>query len=156
MKSNPGKIPIEKYSIPVKIKKTKLSQIFYLLPRKTSENPGRSLSVLWNAKFPLVNDFENKYVYTNTFFKKGITAGNHFHNLKQELFVVISGDFLVTLEDIVSKEREEIKLQEKDNIIIYVPTRIAHSVTSVTGHAVLLVMASSPARENDELPYKLV
>lgn len=151
-----GKDALDKYSSPIAIRKTKLTQIFTMQPRDVPEKPSRSLCVLWDARVPLIKGYENKYMYTNTFFNKGVSAGNHYHNIKQELFVAIAGDFIVTLEDIVTKENEQIKMGEGDNTILYVPTGIAHAVTANSKNAILLVIASSPALRGDEVPYKLV
>lgn len=151
-----GKDSLDKYSSPVAIRKTKLTQIFTMQPRDVPDKPSRSLSILWDARVPLIKGYENKYIYTNTFFNKGVTAGNHYHNVKEELFIPIIGDFIVTLEDIVTKENEQISIQADDHTVLYVPTRIAHSVTSNSKNAILFVIASSPAQRDDEIPYELV
>lgn len=156
IKSAFGKDPLDKYSSPVVIKKTKLSQIFTMQPRDVPDKPSRSLAVVWDARVPLIEGYENKYMYTNTFFSKGVTAGNHYHNVKKELFIIIEGDFIVTLEDIVTKENEKIRMNAKDHSILYVPTRVAHAITSNSKNAILLVLASSPAQRDDEISYKLV
>lgn len=155
-KSAFGNDPLDKYSSPVAIKKTKLSQIFTMKPRDVPNKPSRSLSVLWDARVPLIEGYENKYMYTNTFFSKGVTAGNHYHKVKEELFIVIEGDFIVTLEDILTKENEKIRINARDHTVLYVPTRIAHAVTSNSKNAILLVIASSPAQRDDEIEYQLV
>ena len=150
-----GKDPIDIYSKPINVKETNLTRIFRLQSRETPEKPGRSLLVTWDKRVPLVDGFENRYSYLLSLDKKGNVAGNHYHEQKQELFNAVVGDLIVILEDIGTKEREELKISAKDRTLIYIPTRVAHTIVSDSDTAVLLVTASSPGTENDEFPYKL-
>lgn len=150
-----GKDPMDVYSKPIGITETKLSRMFQMQAREKPEKPGRSLSVVWDARIPLIGGFENKYSYLVSFTKKGNLAGNHYHRHKQELFIPVVDDFVIILEDVETKEREELTISTKDHSVIYIPTRIAHTVVADSDTAVLLVIASSPGTEGDEFAYKL-
>ena len=150
-----GKNPIDVYSKPVGVTETKLTRIFQMQAREKPEKPGRSLLVTWDARLPLVKGFNNKYSYLVIFDGKNNLAGNHYHEHKQELFNPVGGDFVVLLEDIETKEREELEISAKDYPVVYIPTRIAHTVVANSNIAVLLVTASYPGIEDDEFPYKL-
>ena len=143
------------YSKPISVKETKLTRIFQMQVRQKPEKPGRSLLVTWDARVPLVEGFENKYSYLVTFESKGNLAGNHYHEHKQELFSPVVGDLVVILEDIKTKERGELEISAKDHSVVYIPTRIAHTVVANSDIAVLLVTASYPGTEGDEFPYRL-
>lgn len=153
--SNLGSDPMDVYSCPVKEIKTKLSRLFQMKVRETPEKPGRALEVVWDNRIPLVKGFENKYSYIVNFKIVGNAAGNHYHLKKQELLFPLIGSFRVILEDIQTKEREEIELDSSQHQTIYFPTKIAHVVIAQTNPAIFLVTANYPANEEDEFPYKL-
>lgn len=150
-----GNDPMDVYTKPIDVTETKLSRIFKIQARRTAAKPGRSLLVTWDARLPLVDGFINRYSYLVSFDNKGNVAGNHYHEQKQELFCPVAGDFIVLLEDIKTKEREEIKISAKDTPVIFIQTRIAHTVVADSDNAVLLVAATHPGTEADEFPYKL-
>lgn len=150
-----GPDPMDVYSNPVSRVETKLATIFTIKPRESVDKPGRSLSVVWDRRNPFVKDFENNYDYVVTFEKKGEQAGNHFHHSKQELFTPIIGQIKVILEDVNTKEREEITINAKDHQILYVPTNIAHTVVADSDICALLVIATFPNNQADEESYQL-
>jgi mannose-6-phosphate isomerase-like protein (cupin superfamily) len=55
--------------------------------------------------------------------------GNHFHDVKEEFNYVISGEILLAIEDIESKERDQVRVQAGD--LIFIPTRIAHAIKTL-------------------------
>ncbi len=150
-----GTDPIDVYTKPINATETKLSRIFKMQARRTTAKPGRSLLVTWDARLPLIDGFINKYSYLVSFDNRGNVAGNHYHEQKRELFCPVVGDFIVLLEDIKTKKHEEIKLSAKDCSVIFIQTRIAHTVVADSDGAVLLVTANHPGTEADEFPYKL-
>jgi len=150
-----GPDPMDIYSYPINQKKTKLATIFQIKPREIPEKPGRSLSVVWDKRLPLIEGFENNYDYIVTFKNKGEKAGNHYHNSKQELFTPVIGQVKVILEDINTKETEEIIMDSKNHQILYVPPNIAHTVVADSDVCALLVIASFPNNLADEEPYQL-
>ncbi len=151
-----GNDPIDALSTPLNVKKTKLAQIFTMKVRENPEKPGRILSVVWDSRSPLIDGFINNHSYIVAFKEKGIVAGNHYHKVKEEIFYPITGEFTAVLEDINSRDREEIKLQTNDHLALYVPVNIAHAFRADSDIATFLVIATSPGVESDELPYKLL
>ena len=137
------------------INKTKLSKIFTRQVRESPEKPERYITDVWDIRKPLLKGFENNYSYIVTFREKGNIAGNHYHEKKQELIYPIMGTFTVVLENIESKEREEMSLETTKHQIIYFPTRIAHVIRAETKNAVFLVVTTS-AEEEDAIYYKVL
>lgn len=151
--STQGKDPTGLYS-EFSVINTKLSKIFTMQVRESSGKPGRSITDVWNIRKPLLRGFENNYSYFVTFAGKGNIAGNHYHEKKQELIYPIMGTFTVALEDIESKEREEILLKTAKHQVVYFPTRIAHVIRAETEKAIFLVVATSWEIEEDVISYK--
>lgn len=143
---------MDKYSLPLKTEKTKLGIKYWLNPRRTK--PGRELLVIYDQRFPFMK-FELRYSYYVRFLEKGNTAGNHYHIEREEIFIPLEGEFEVHLEDIASKEKEIVKLDALENLAFYVKTNISHKVVSKKKEGVLLVMASHPARDEDEINYQI-
>ena len=56
----------------------------------------------------------------------GTVRGNHVHQVKREFIYLMTGECLLLVEDIVSKERESIALAVGD--LVFIPPRIAHAV----------------------------
>lgn len=148
-----GPDPMDIYSEPIEEIETKLAKIFEIKVRQSPDKPGRSLSVLWDIRSPLIPGFENNYDYLVTFDKKGERAGGHYHDVKQELFIPVVGQVRILLEDINTKEKEEITLNYKDHKILYVKPNIAHTVIADSDISSLLVIASFPNNLMDENPY---
>src|SRR3989344_5145051 len=138
--------PMEQYSKPVTIQKTKLAILYQLQPRTTK--PGRALLVAYDKRFPLADYFKTDYIYAVKFQDKGVTAGNHYHVKKHEIFIALSGAFEVTLADHNTKETEKIIL--KENFALDIRPGIAHAVTSTAPNTILLVTATYPDEKEDE------
>ena len=145
--------PMDRYSYPVK--ETILGRLIYLEPRENPDKPGRSLRVIFDARFPLIEGFEPKYLYTVSFEKSGNQAGNHYHQIKTELFYPVIGNFEVHLENPKTEEYEIIDLQSDAHVALLIKTNIAHKVVSKTDRAVLLVVASAPNIKKDEFYFEL-
>lgn len=150
-----GPDKMDVYSYPVNQEKTRLATIFTIKPRESVEKPGRSLSVIWDKRNPFIEGFENNYDYVVTFENKGEKAGDHYHHSKQELFTPVAGQVKIILENINTKETEEITINSKDHKILYIPTNIAHTVISDSDICVLLVIATFPNNQADEVPYEV-
>ena len=156
MKNTFGTDPMDQYSSPIKINKTKLSKIFVMKVRENLKKPGRILSVIWDNRSSLISGFVNNYSYIVTFKGKGNIAGNHYHKIKRELFFPVIGNFTVVFEDINSKIREEVKLQANKHLVLYIPKNISHVIRADSDIAILLITATAPGTENDEFPYKVL
>lgn len=151
-----GKNEIDQYSVPTSLRKTKLATIYKLNPRDRKDKPGRLLEVLWDTRKPYVTRFDNRYSYIVLFKKQKAVAGNHYHNVKQELFTPLSGKFMIFLEDIKTKKKERILMDANSHEMIYIHAGIAHAVRAEESGAILFVAATSPGLEEDEIPYKLI
>jgi hypothetical protein len=145
--------PLDLYSIPIKEIKTKLTKMFAMKVR--DQKTGREMGIVWDSRKPLIEGFENKYSYIINFKVVGNTAGNHYHNTKQELLYPLIGSFRIILEDIKTKQREEIEVHASEHKVLYFPTQIAHAVIAQTMPAIILVTASFAPKLEDEIEYKL-
>ncbi len=143
---------MEQYSKPLKVERTRLGKKYWLNPRRTK--PGRELVVIYDQNLFLF-DLPIRYSYFVRFFEKNNFAGNHYHNEKKEVFIPIEGEFEVHLENIITKENEIVKLNALDIIAFSIETQIAHKVVSRKETGTLLVLASQPSKDGDEVEYKL-
>jgi mannose-6-phosphate isomerase-like protein (cupin superfamily) len=148
-----GNDPLDEYSKPISQRRTKLAKIFTLKERANPEKPGRAVSIVWDERLPLIEGFTNRYSYVVRFTEQNGKAGNHYHKQKQEIYYALHGEFTIVLEDVATKEREELHLKSGDNQFIYVPVSVAHVVISQTNDDALLVVASHPEISTDEIPY---
>lgn len=58
--------------------------------------------------------------------REGTVRGNHVHQVKREFIYIMTGECLLVLEDLESKERARIPLVRGD--LVFIPPRIAHAV----------------------------
>lgn len=143
---------IEQYSNPLQKERTKLSTIWHLNPRRSK--PGRELIVCYDQRTPLVN-FNPVYSYVVRFHEKFNTAGNHYHKRKQEILIPLEGNFEVHLEDVETGEKEILKLNSVEPTALHIKTGLAHKVVSKEDRGILLVFASSPSDDKDEIEYQV-
>ncbi len=144
------------YVKPLRIKRTKFTRLFFMRPRIGEHTPGRALHIAFDSTLPLISGFTARYVYWVHFFKADDSAGNHFHHKKLELFYPLRGNFIVYLEHPTTHKREIIRLKEKQNHVLFIPTPLAHTVVAEDSDALLLVLASSSDVEKDTFPYKIL
>ena len=145
--------PLEQYSQPQKTEKTKCGTLFWLNPRKSK--PGREFIPLYDERFPFIAGFKARFLYYSNFLEKNNTSGNHYHHIKQEILIPLQGDFEVVLEAVGTKEKETISLHSDEHTALYIPTVISHKITSKEDRGVLLVVASTPSSDDDEIEYKI-
>ena len=147
---------MDQYSVPASKRSTKLATIYKLNPRDRKDKPGRILKVVWDARKPLKEGFVNKYSYVVFFKSSGSVAGNHYHKIKHELFTPLVGEFSIFLENTKTRKKEKILMDSNLHEVIYIQVGIAHAVRAETKGAVLLVTATSPGVEADEIAHKLI
>jgi dTDP-4-dehydrorhamnose 3,5-epimerase-like enzyme len=145
--------PLEQYSRPLKTEKTKCGTIFWLNPRRSK--PGREFIPLYDERFPFVIGFKARFLYYSNFLERNNTSGNHYHNIKQEILIPLHGNFEVVLEDVDTKEKESISLNSAEHTALYIPIGISHKVISKDDRGVLLVVASTPSSDDDEIEYNI-
>lgn len=142
--------PIDVYSQVTNVSGTRLGTRYELPQRRDPAKPGRSLSVAWDARFPVVPGLTVSYSYVMRFDQPGGVAGNHFHRKKQELFYPVHGEFTVVLADLESGEREQADMSGAAPFFLHVPVLVAHAVVARSAGACLLVLADAPNATGDE------
>lgn len=150
-----GTNSIDTHSLPVSLTKLKFGTLFQMKPRESLEKPGRSLSVVWDERRPLISSFKNGYTYFVTFTQIGNLAGNHYHEKKEEIYFPVVGKFTVILEHPTTKESEKIVLDAQEHRALFVPKGIAHVVKSESDPAVLLVTATESTVDSDHFDYAI-
>ena len=63
--------------------------------------------------------------------KPGITKGNHWHNTKNEKFVVVSGEALIRFRKHGCDETIEYRVSGNKLEVVDIPTGYTHSITNV-------------------------
>lgn len=147
---------VRKYVKPLRVKKTKFTRLFFMRPRIGDRTPGRALHVAFDTVLPLIPGFVARYIYWVHFYKAKGYAGNHFHYKKQELFYPLRGNFTVYLEHPTTHKKETIRLEEKQNHVLFIPTPFAHTVVAEKSNALLLVIANSANANGDMFPYTII
>jgi len=73
----------------------------------------------------------------------GEMKGGHYHPLANEWFTLITGECLLKLEDVETKEYREIILNSDDPVTIYVPSGIAHAFFNISTNSDFILLAYS-------------
>jgi len=63
--------------------------------------------------------------------KPGITKGNHWHNTKNEKFIVVSGEGLICLRNVFAKEKIEYFVSGEKMEIVDIPTGYTHNIKNI-------------------------
>lgn len=86
----------------------------------------------------------------------GHTKGGHYHNRANEWFTLVTGKAILILEDIITKERMEIRLDSTCPQTVFIPPMVAHSVHNISDNDFILCaytdLKYDPA---DTIPYDL-
>lgn len=87
--------------------------------------------------------------------KPGITRGNHYHNTKNEKFLVIKGEAVIRFRHIYSDEVIEYHVSDKKLEVVDIPTGYTHNITNTgTDEMVLVLWANEQFdRENPDTYY---
>lgn len=72
--------------------------------------------------------------------KPGITRGNHYHNTKNEKFLVIQGEAIIRFRHIHSDEIIEYKVSDKKLEVVDIPVGYTHNITNTGDSQMLLVI----------------
>ena len=99
-------------------------------------------------------------IYFVTFEKKGVIRGNHYHETKNEWFVVVKGKVKVILEDRKTKQQVSYILDGDNDSYkrIFVPKGIAHAFINMTALSMMIDYADKPYHNNqpDTIGYKII
>ncbi|MEM3522282.1 MAG: WxcM-like domain-containing protein [Candidatus Bathyarchaeia archaeon] len=85
--------------------------------------------------------------------------GNHYHKIKTERICILQGNGKIVYEDIKTKERGEVTINEGKHSLIKIPPKIAHAiVNSGKSFMIALIYLDEPYDKDnpDEYIYKLV
>ena len=63
--------------------------------------------------------------------RPGVTRGNHYHHVKTEKFLVLSGEGLIRLRSIEGDEVQEFQVRGEDYRVVDIPPGYTHSITNV-------------------------
>jgi UDP-2-acetamido-2,6-beta-L-arabino-hexul-4-ose reductase len=72
--------------------------------------------------------------------KPGVTRGNHYHNTKNEKFLVIKGEALIELRDIFSKEIIQYHVNGNDLEIVEMIPGYTHNITNIGNEEMVLLI----------------
>lgn len=87
--------------------------------------------------------------------KPGITRGNHYHNTKNEKFLVIKGEAIIRFRHINSDEIIEYHVSDKKLEVVDIPVGYTHNITNVGNDEMVLVIWANELfdRENPDTYY---
>ncbi|MPQ44271.1 NAD-dependent epimerase/dehydratase family protein [Clostridium tarantellae] len=72
--------------------------------------------------------------------KPGITKGNHWHNTKNEKFLVVSGEGIIKLRKIDSNKIMEYRVSGENLEVVDIPVGYTHSITNIGEKDMVTVM----------------
>ena len=72
--------------------------------------------------------------------KPGITRGNHYHNTKNEKFLVIKGEALIELRDIFSDEKIQYHVSDQELEIVEMIPGYTHNITNTGDDEMILLI----------------
>ncbi len=117
---------------------------------------GRLFMPLFNDKFPLHPSFSTlPFVYQSRFFEQGNASGGHYHQEKQEILIPLLWKYKMEFQRVIDWEKMSLDIDESEYAGIYIPTGIAHKITSLSQQWVLLVLATCESNLDDELSYDM-
>ena len=87
--------------------------------------------------------------------KPGITRGNHYHNTKNEKFLVIKGEAIIRFRQITSDEVVEYYVNDKKLEVVDIPVGYTHNITNIGDDEMVLVIWANELfdKENPDTYY---
>lgn len=87
--------------------------------------------------------------------KPGVTRGNHYHNTKNEKFLVIKGEAVIRFRHIFSDEIIEYPVSDKKLEVVDIPTGYTHNITNTGNEDMVLVLWANEQfdKENPDTYY---
>ncbi|TDE04757.1 WxcM-like domain-containing protein [Flavobacterium sandaracinum] len=107
---------------------------------KIEDSRGWFLKVITGTESNLPKSTGEVYL---TLANPGEMKGGHYHLLANEWFTLITGNCLLKLQDVKTKEYKEIVLNSNDPVTIYVPYGIAHAFFNTSKEADFILLAYS-------------
>lgn len=103
-------------------------------------------------KYPLKMNIDNRGSFTEfirtdskgqfsvNISRKGITKGNHWHNTKNEKFLVVHGEALIAFRKIGSDEVLKYYVSDKNLEVVDIPTGYTHKIVNIGDEDLVTVM----------------
>lgn len=73
----------------------------------------------------------------------GVVRGKHYHKLKEEVFVLLTGKMLVKLLDVQTREKKEITLDAEKKQMLLIHPYVAHSMENIGNAPIWFVEAQN-------------
>jgi len=73
----------------------------------------------------------------------GVTRGNHYHNTKNEKFIVIKGEAIISLRHIYSDERIDHKVSGENLQVVEIIPGYTHCITNTGDCDMILLLWSN-------------
>jgi mannose-6-phosphate isomerase-like protein (cupin superfamily) len=107
-----------------------------LLPPTAADAPALKRLMLPQGELAQIHDSAGPIHYLAYIeLRDGTERGNHYHLAKDEFVYLIQGELQLAVEDIESKVRESVLLQEGD--LVFISSRVAHALHILkSGHAI--------------------
>lgn len=121
--------------------------------KQNKDTRGRLLS---NSVNPIMESVKHFFVSKSI---PGAVRGNHYHKNKHEYFFVIQGKCLIVVEDIEKHEKEELLVEDKDNIIVDMEPNKAHAMKNVGDNELILLALVNEILDQknpDTYPYQVI
>lgn len=113
-------------------------------------------SLVENTLESIMNESKHFFVSKS---KPGVVRGNHYHEKKSEWFYVIQGTCKICVEDIMSKDREELKLKDEDKLIVHMEQGKAHAIQNIGDNELILLALINEMLDHekpDTYAYKVI
>lgn len=81
--------------------------------------------------------------------KPGVTRGNHYHNTKNEKFLVIKGKATIKFRNITSDEIIEYKVSHEKLEVVDIPVGYTHNITNIGQDEMILVIWANEQFDKD-------
>ncbi|WP_294324261.1 WxcM-like domain-containing protein [uncultured Chryseobacterium sp.] len=107
---------------------------------KIGDSRGWFLKVINGTEFNLPKHTGEVYL---TMAIPGEMKGGHYHPLANEWFTLITGECILKLVDMDTKEHKEIYLNASEPMTVYVPSGIAHAFFNTSEEKDFILMAYS-------------
>ncbi len=82
--------------------------------------------------------------------KPGIVKGNHWHNTKNEKFVVVSGRGVIRLRRVDSEEILEYYVNGRELVVVDIPTGYTHNIENLGENDMVTFMWASETFDPDK------
>jgi len=87
----------------------------------------------------------------------GAIRGNHYHEIRNEKFLVMKGEMLFVVKDPQTGEKQELKLSQEDDILIEIPPKVPHALKNIGDEdSLVLCYSNYKSKKLDKDPVREV